>query len=246
MAAMDALPTTAGPPALPPIPTLTRRQENYARAVAKGMSYAQAFRESGCVASTAGSQSRQIGDFNGSPAVRARIQELRAMACGAEDVVDNLQERMAWLRLIISADPNELTRTTREPCDLCWPDAEIARAYAAHFSPTPFHDERPALPDVAKPRCDCKRCAGAGIARVMLTPTDELSPAGRALFKGAEQNEKGAIKIFMHDQLAAADMLNKLVSAYITRSLNLNANVAVHAARDASPEDALRLFEAFT
>jgi hypothetical protein len=39
--------------------------------------------------------------------------------------------------------------------------------------------------------------------------------------------------------------LNKLQSAYVTRSLNLNANVAVQAARDASPDDALKLFEAF-
>jgi hypothetical protein len=80
---------------------------------------------------------------------------------------------------------------------------------------------------------------------VVLTPTDELSPSARALFKGASQNDKGVIEIEMHDQLAAAEMLNKLQSAYVTRSLNLNANVAIHAARDANPEDALRLFDQF-
>jgi uncharacterized protein YdhG (YjbR/CyaY superfamily) len=241
---MDALPTTAGPPAtLPPIPTLTRRQERYARAMAEGCSYAEAFRKAGLVASTAGSQSSQIQDMNRNPAVRARIQELRAAA--SADTVDNLQERMAWLRLIVSADPNELLRTVVDPCVHCWPDAEIAKAYGAHFAPTPFHSERPALPNTVKPRGSCTHCAGVGVTRVTITPTDELSPAGRALFMRAEQTEKGAIKIFMQDQLAAADMLNKLVSAYVTRSMNLNANVAVPMARDVRPEDALKLFDAF-
>ena len=242
---MDALPnTTAAPPAtLPPIPTLTARQERYARAMAAGCSYAEAFRRAGLVASTAGSQSSQIQDMNRMPAVRARIQELRAAAC--QDTVDNLQERMAWLRLIVSADPNELLRTVVEPCAHCWPNAEIAKAFAAHFNPTPFHEARPALPVTSKPRGECTVCAGAGITRVTITPTDELSPAGRALFKGAEQNEKGAIKVYMQDQIAAADMLNKLVSAYVTRSLNLNANVAVHAAREVKPEDLGALLESF-
>jgi hypothetical protein len=86
---------------------------------------------------------------------------------------------------------------------------------------------------------------GHGVSRVVLTPTDELSPAARALFKSAEQNEKGEIKIHTHDQAAALDMLNKMHSSYVTRSLNLNMNATVHTARDASPEQAAQLFEAF-
>jgi hypothetical protein len=53
------------------------------------------------------------------------------------------------------------------------------------------------------------------------------------------------ITINKHDQMAAAEMLNKLQSAYVTRSLSINANMAVHAARDANPADALRLFDQF-
>lgn len=242
---MDALPnTTAGPPALPPLaPSLTRRQEAYARCVAAGMSYAEAFRQAGCVASTSGSQSAQIAVLNRTPHVRARINELRARA--DEETVSTIAERMAWLRLIVQANPDELTRVLRSPCDLCWPEAEVARAYVAHFTPSPFAEERPELPDIKRPRHDCARCHGSGFASVVLTPTDELSPAGRALFKGAKQNEKGAIEIQMHDQVAAADMLNKLQSAYVTRSLNLNANVAVHAAREVRPEDLAGLLESF-
>ena len=49
----------------------------------------------------------------------------------------------------------------------------------------------------------------------------------------------------MHDQIAAAEMLNKLQSAYVQRSLNLNISASVPTARDASPDDALRLFDSF-
>ena len=242
---MDALPnTTAGPPEPAALaPNLTARQERYARCVATGMSYAEAFRQAALVASNANSMSRQIATLNRTPHVRARITELRQRA--DEQTVSTIAERMAWLRLIVMADPEELSRVVREPCDLCWPEAEIAAAYSAHFAPSPFVEERPGLPDTTVPRDNCPRCRGDGHSRVVITPTAELSLSGRALYKGASQNEKGVITVEMQDQAAAADMLNKLQSAYVTRSLNLNANVAVHAARDANPADALKLFDAF-
>ena len=84
-------------------------------------------------------------------------------------------------------------------------------------------------------------CCDETTARV---PDTDVSR--RALFKGAEQNEKGVIKIHMQDQALALDLLNKMQSSYVTRSLNINANVAVQSARDASPEDAMRLFDQFT
>jgi len=244
---MDALPhTTAGPPVPPVAPAaLTRRQENYARCVASGMSYAEAFRQAGLVATTAGSRSRQIHELNRNPKVVRRIAELKQR--NDAQIESTFAERASWLRLVTQADPAELSRVVHDPCGNCWTDEEMARAIAAHFAPNPFNPDepRPALPDTDKPRSECPHCRGDGIARVVLTPTDELSPAGRALFKGARQKENGEIEIFMHDQAAALDMLNKMHSSYVTRSLNLNANVAVHAARDASPEDAMRLFEAF-
>jgi phage terminase small subunit len=243
---MDALPnTTAGPPAPPAARPISRRQENYARCMAAGMSYAEAFRQAGCVASTSGSMSSQIQTMNRDPRIRARIAELRIKADA--DTVSTIAERMSWLRMIVTANPEELSRVEHLPCDLCWSDAAIAKAMQAHFSPGPFNADEPPppLPNSAKPQEDCPHCKGVGHKHVVITPTDELSPGARALFKGAMQDKDGVIKIEMHDQMAAAEMLNKLQSAYVTRSLNLNANVAVHAARDASPEDALKLFEAF-
>ena len=242
---MSALPnTTAAPDSLPLGPALTRRQENYARCVAMGMSYAEAFRQAGCVASTSGSMSRQIMDLNRTPKVAARVRELKVKTDAY--VESTFADRAAWLRLVVEADPAELTRVVHDPCGLCWTDDEIAKAMLAHFSAT-FDPEtpRPALPDSKRPRHDCAGCRGEGYSRVILTPTDELSPSGRALFKGASQDEKGVIKIQMHDQAAALDMLNKMHSSYVQRSMNLNVNAAVHAARDISTADAAKLFDAF-
>lgn len=246
---MDALPNTAGGAptysGAPLGPGLTRRQENYARCVASGLSYAEAFRQAGCVASTAGSRSNQIALLNRTPHVAARVRELRGKADDA--TAEHIAERMSWLRLIVGADPAELSKVVHDPCGSCWLDEDIAAAYAAHFAPNPFDSDepRPALPDVTKPRHDCKYCMGAGIARVVITPTDELSPGGRALFKSASQNDKGVITLQLQDQSAAADMLNKLQSAYVQRSMNLNLNASVLAARDVSTDEATQLFEAF-
>ena len=242
---MDDLPNTvAGPPAAPPMPpNLTRRQENFARCVAVGMSYSQAFREAGCLASTPGSRHAQIGELTRNPKVRRRVAELRERADA--ETVSTIAARMSWLRLVITADPAEISRVVHDPCGMCWTDQTIAAAYAAHFSPSEFAESRPSPPDVTEPRENCDACQGEGRLRVVLSSTDSLSPAARALFKGAKQNEKGEIEVQMHDQLAAAEMLNKLQGAYVTRSLNMNANVAIQAARDADPAEALRLFDAF-
>jgi len=240
---MSAHVGTESPSSVSPFPQLTRRQEAYARAVATGMSYAEAFRQAGCVASTAGGMSNQISVLNRTPHVRARIAQLRILA--DQETVSTIAERMRWLRLIVQAEQEELSRLVADPCGNCWTDDLIAQAYVAHFAPTEFHDDRPPLPDPKKPRVDCPHCLGVGIQRVVLTPTDELSPAARALFKGVKQNSKGEIEIEMHDQLAAADMLNKLQSAYVTRSMNLNANVAVQIPTTSTPEEAMKLFAAF-
>jgi DNA-binding CsgD family transcriptional regulator len=244
---VDALPNTTAAPSVPaPLaPALTRRQENYARCVAHGMSYAEAFRQAGLVASTIGSQGAQISELNRNAKVVARINHLRALADTATE--STLAERMAWLRLIISADPRELTRIVTVPCGACWSPLLIAEHWLAHFREETFHPDepRPDAPEPHKPRRDCDSCQGVGIQRVIVTPTDELSPSGRALFMGASQDEKGVIKVQMQDQQKAADMLNKMQSAYVQRTMNLNVNASVHAAKDAAPADVERLFEAF-
>jgi hypothetical protein len=102
-------------------------------------------------------------------------------------------------------------------------------------------------PNTDAPRRGCERCSGDGVSRVVLTPTAELSANARALFKGAKQNAKGEIEVETYDQLAAADQLNKLQSAYVSRSLsgNIDLNGMIGAAGNVSAEQALALFSAF-
>jgi hypothetical protein len=243
---MSSTPNTTAvalPSAAPHTRPLTGRQERYARCVAAGMSYAEAFRQGGLVASTVGSQSQQISDLNRNPGVRARVRELRA-AVDAE-IVSTLTERMAWLRLIINADPEELSRVVVDPCDHCWSTALVAEAWAAHFDPSPFAEERPPQPNTTKPRAGCTHCKGRGYQRVELTPTDELSPEGRALFKGASQDKDGVITISTQSKSEAAEMLNKLQGAYVSRSMNFNATVNMSTAREMNPADLASLIASF-
>jgi hypothetical protein len=231
-----------------PTPRLTARQEAFARELAKGVSYAEAYRAAGLDGrhSTAQGRGSSIHALAHHPAVVRRVAELQAKV--DQEPVAEIAKRMAWLRLIIAGNPAELTRVVRVPCNVCWTDKAIAQAWVDYFATregTPFQEDRPQAPDVAQPQPGCPQCDGAGYRRVVLTPTEELSPASRALFKTASENEKGVIKVEIHDQMQAADMLNKMQSVYISRSMNLNANVAVQAARDASPEQALALFDAF-
>jgi hypothetical protein len=235
--------TTEGPQLPGPTHHLTTKQELWARGVAMGLSYGDAFRAAGYRASNGGSMANQIQGLKRLAHVRARINELRPSADAV--VVSHMNERMAWLKLIVEADAEELTRVVTNPCDLCWPDVEIAKQYAAHFAPPSGFGDRPGLPDTKRPRSNCVHCRGDGISRVVLTPTAELSPGARALFKGATQNEKGVIEIKTHDQMAASEMLNKMQSVYLTRSLSLTANVSVPAAKDVTGEQALALFESF-
>lgn len=72
-----------------------------------------------------------------------------------------------------------------------------------------------------------------------ITPTDELSEAGRALFKGVRQRSDGSIHVLLEDRQAASDQLNKMQSVYVTRSVSLNANVTVPVPDSISPADAL-------
>lgn len=64
--------------------------------------------------------------------------------------------------------------------------------------------------------------------RVVVTPTDELSPAARMLLRSVRQKASGEIEIRMHDQLVASDQLNRMQGSYAPdRSLGLTAHVNV-------------------
>ncbi len=154
------------------------------------------------------------------PKIAARVRELQAAT--AQDAVVAVKARAAWLQSICEADPREIVRIVTEPCANCWP------------------------PDLneAQPNPSCRKCRGEGTQRVVLTPSDELSPAGRALLKSIRQKADGSIEVKLHDQLAAIDLLNKMQGAYVDRSVTLNLNADIKPLkRGMTVEEALALME---
>jgi hypothetical protein len=69
-------------------------------------------------------------------------------------------------------------------------------------------------------------------------------PAGR-LLKGVRQKADGSIEVMLHDQLAAADMLNKMQAAYVSVSVSAHttANAATLTPRQASQLSPERLID---
>lgn len=242
--ALPVLKSKAGRPPVTELTRLTERQELFAQQLAEGHTYAQAFERAGLKCNSSQSRNRQIQDLIRLPHVQRRVSELRAVALPPEDVLEGIRKRREWLQLIASADPAKLMHIRYDPCDVCWLPEAVAAAFAVYFTADPFGAD-PTLPDHKRPNAECPSCKGEGIKRVSVTATEDWGPAERALFKGAKQNEKGVIEIMMHDQMAVADMINRLDALYVAKSLNINANVNVASAKDVDPADGLKLFDVF-
>ena len=181
-------------------------------------SYRKAFR---CrPGSKPATQRRRAYDLVHRPDVAARVRQLLAESAG--DAVVATKARMARLQAIVEADPSELVRIVRVPCPSCWPAAE------AQANTEQGGEAAPLLGAQAAPREGCSACRGDGARQVVVTPTDDLSPAARMLLKGVRQKGTGEIEVRMHDQLAASDQLNKLQGSYAPeRSVGLTAHVNV-------------------
>jgi phage terminase small subunit len=184
---------------------------------------------------------RMAYDLKHSPRVVARVRELQAAA--AERTVISVQARMEWLRDIVEADPNELVQHVRVNCRHChgvgfawrWRDAgELARALDAYMGSLAAPKPLPRPADASggfgfdpngDPHTDCPRCNGEGIGRTIIADTTKLSGPARRLLKGIREKADGSIEVLMHDQLAAADQLNKLQAAYTNVSLSASVSV---------------------
>ncbi len=136
-----------------------------------------------------------------SPPVAARGPRAPGRDC--QDAVVAVKARAAWLQSICEADVREIVRIVADPCAECWP---------------PDSHE-------TQPNSACRKCRGEGTQRVIITPTDELSAAARALLKSIRQKADGSIEVRLHDPLVAADMLNRMQGVYVERSVNVNLNV---------------------
>jgi hypothetical protein len=191
------------------------------------------------------------------PKVAAHIRALQAAAADALEI--NVRDRMADLWAICTADAGEITQVVNECCRGCyaeggrpwqWVDeAELQRAVertvASRLGPKPlpmpdplsgfgFDPQRPANEE-------CVHCSGRGVTRVHITPTDQLSPAARRLFKAARQKADGSIEIELESRQAASEQLAKLAGWNVERSIT--AHVTVPPLKDISRDDALAFLE---
>jgi phage terminase small subunit len=195
--------------------SLRPKQERFAQAYAASGNAARAYREAfECDPAMKAATARQRGyQLAHEPAVAARVRALLAQA--AEGTTISARVRMVRLQEIVEADPSELVSIVAEPCLQCWSTEAIATAI-----------DRGTMPDTANPQEDCAGCKGHGARRVVVTPTDDLSPSARKLLKSVRRKSDGTIEVHLHDQLAAADMLNKMQSVYVDRSVTVSVNAS--------------------
>jgi phage terminase small subunit len=217
---------------------LLAKREAFAAAFVELQSATLAYRRvydcSGMLPATA---RRKAYDLRHAPDVAARVRELYAEA--AADTIVDTRSRMVRLQSIVEADPSELVSIVREACRRChsaghhyhWIDSDefsIALARAI--------DAREALPDDlggygftphVDPHPSCPECHGHGVTRVVVTPTDQLSPGARALLHSIKQKPSGEIEVRLVDRLAASDQLNRMAGVYVDKSVSVTAHVNV-------------------
>jgi len=192
------------------------------------------------------------------PKVAARLRNLKDAV--AERTLVSVAGSLMHQLEIVEADPNDVASIHVYNCRYCatgryqWRDAaELAQALDAFLrsqgTPKPL-----TMPDATggfgfdpwgEPAATCVHCLGHGVPHPVIHDTTKLSAAGRALYKGFEIKPDGSIKVLMHDQQAASDMVHRILGAYITKteskslSVNYNLSAPTTAQPPMSAEDAL-------
>jgi hypothetical protein len=245
--------TALAPSSALPAVALSPRRETFAQRYAAHGSAVTAYREAFNPTTASPATVRQRAyEMAHEPAVAERTRQLLAVA--AEGTTVSAKARMVALQTICEADPGELVRVVAEACPACHgpQHAPLWRSVAA-FEEACEHAARTGKRapvfgglgyDPSAPPVDtCPDCRGEGITRVVVTPTDKLSPAARRLLKGIRQKANGEIEVRMHDTLAAADMLNRMQGSYVDRSVSVNINANIPAPKDMTTEQALACVE---
>lgn len=130
---------------------------------------------------------------------------------------------------IASANPNELVSVEKYNCRQChgidhapqWIDAgELARALDKWLNAKKKSGPMPSAAGgfgfeiKGEPAPDCPTCLGDGIERRIVRDTTKLSPQARKLLKSVDVAADGSVRIVMHDQMQARDMIIKMLGAY--------------------------------
>jgi hypothetical protein len=199
-------------------PLANCRWELFAQHVAAGYPKADAYKAAGYKGLTHESLRVNSIRLAAVPPVQARLRALRTAA--AERAVVSIASRMAWLNDVVHTDLADVSRVVRCVCSQCWTDEAYALALQHHL----HAPDAVAPPDVDAPR---PGCPGGPHQRIEVTPTDELSGPARAAYRGARYRPDGSIEVLMEDRQSAADQLNKLQAAYVSRSENITAHVTL-------------------
>lgn len=242
-----------------PASGLNARQALFCEGVAGGLSNYAAYMAAGYTTER-GSAHAASSRLAASPKVQARIRELQAAA--GERALMSTQDLIADLEQLATADVNELMSVTVGACRHCWSDplgsyhwrseSEMAAAVVRYMrslttpKPLPAPDTTGSygFDSTRAPNDQCDHCGGAGVSRVRLANTADVSPGARKLYRGVELYQDGTVKrVLLADPLAARIELHRVRGLHIDRSINLNATVQVPALKDLTREEQLSLLE---
>lgn len=216
----DDAPATIGT-ALP-----NSRHELFAQHVASGKSLTEAYAAAGYAGSLTALRANACR-LAATHAVQIRIRMLANAAAEIAEI--SIASRMALLDSFVHAPVYELERVVRCVCEKCWPDVVYAETVAVYLASP---DTVPP-PDVDAPR---PGCPGGPHQRIETTPTDELSGAARAAYRGARYRPDGSIEVLTEDRQSAIDLLNKMQNVYVQRSESRSLSIsAVVDAADVTP-----------
>ncbi len=241
-------------------PSLTPRRERFAQGYITLGNATEAFRRAFKATSMKpATAKRRAFWLLREPGIAARIAELRFAA--AQSVVIDVRERMSDLLAICTADATEISRVVIGACRHChgrgglyqWIDEhELQDAIESAQARIEAGAKRVRMPNgrggfgfnaSLAPREDCRKCAGDGLSRVVITPTEQWSPAARRLFKAARQRADGSIEIELESRQAASEQLAKLAGWNVDRSISLSVSASIPPLRDLSADEAMEFLE---
>jgi phage terminase small subunit len=242
--------------------SLTPQQENFAQAVVRLNNQSAAYRAAYNVGgdtkftTVAAEASRLAND----PEVSARIQNLRDEAAAAV-ALPTAQERIAEMREIERADPNEIIGIRWVNCRHCrgidhkfqWrDDMEYASACDAALAPggkgkLPNCEGGFGFNGTLEPVNDCPICWGVGEQRPFVADTSKLSRGAARLYRGAKIKADGSVEILLADKTKYTDMLNRIQGIYKDPTASQQgqtpaSNAAANMAAAKTPEDRQRTY----
>lgn len=235
---------------------LTPKQEKFAQLCVALCNQSAAYRQAyDCTNMKWNTIAPEASKLAAHPEVAARIRQLQDEAAAAS-AVPTLAARIAELRLMETADVNEIISMVHRNCRHCrgfnfgyqWRDemeyAAAVDAAIAAKQPHPNMDGGFGFDGSLEPVPECPYCYGDGVRDVKIADTTKLTGGARLLYKGVKIKGNGDIELLLHDQMAARDQLNRIMGAYKDgagqAAVAPPSNATATAAQAKTPEERVR------